>query len=354
MKLLALTLAAGTLLAPRLSDACAKATPRGEEVQIADEEAVIVWDPATRTEQFIRRARFSSTTKSFGFLVPTPTVPQLGEVTGNIFWSLQHAIRPAVEHDTSGFDVRFGSLLWEACELGMMKGASDDARAVSAVRVISTAHVAGFDATTVEADDATALAGWLAGHGFATTPQLTDWLAHYVNEKWKITAFVVASDQTEGQSFDLATRAVKMTFQTERPFYPYREPIEVPAAKLPAANDRTLRVYFLSNQHYQARLAEAPWHARVLYSAPVALDTELAALAGPNPTASVFIDEQAPRKGIDELYFMPAASQADIKQPPFIIKDPTKILIPLDVILLVALIGWRISVRRKRRRAVKS
>ena len=60
--------------------ACATAPPRGEEVQIAEEEAVIVWDPATRTEHFIRRASFHSTARTFGFLLPTPTTPTLGEL----------------------------------------------------------------------------------------------------------------------------------------------------------------------------------------------------------------------------------------------------------------------------------
>ncbi|MFO0618419.1 MAG: hypothetical protein U0414_37845 [Polyangiaceae bacterium] len=48
----------------------ALAAPRGAEVAIANEEAGIVWDAKTKTEHFIRTARFVS---SFGFLVPTPS-----------------------------------------------------------------------------------------------------------------------------------------------------------------------------------------------------------------------------------------------------------------------------------------
>jgi hypothetical protein len=48
-------------------------------VRIAEEEAVIVWDPATKTEHFIRRAAFHSTARQFGFLVPT--TPRLTEVS---------------------------------------------------------------------------------------------------------------------------------------------------------------------------------------------------------------------------------------------------------------------------------
>ena len=333
----------------READACATAPPRGEEVAIAEEEALIVWDPATRTEQFIRRARFLSTAKSFGFLVPTPTVPTLGEVPDLVFYELADAIRPAIVRDTGGVDVRVGSLLWEACPAMKAKGGADTAAVGAQVRVIATAHVAGFEATTVEADDAAALATWLEGHGFASSPALTQWLERYVRDKWKLTAFVVASDQQGGTSYDVATRAVKMTFQTDRPFYPYREPAADPAATVPLPGDRTLRVFFVADQRYQAMVAQAPWHARVLHSAPIEVPGELAAVAGSHRMATVFVDEVSPRRGIDELYFAPSNATVDVRQPPIVIHDPTRILIPVDLIVVVGFVGLWIARRRRRR-----
>jgi len=55
---------------------------------------------------------------------------------------------------------------------GRVAGAAPDS-----VRVISTTNVAGFDATTVQADDPHALARWLGDHGFVSTEQLEQWLA---------------------------------------------------------------------------------------------------------------------------------------------------------------------------------
>jgi len=348
---LILVLLAAWLLDAREADACATAPPHGEEVAIAEEEALIVWDPATRTEQFIRRARFLSTSKAFGFLVPTPTVPTLGEVPDHVFHELASAIRPAIVRDTGGLEVRVGSLLWEACPAMTMKGSGADTAAVGPqVRVIATAHVAGFEATTVEADDAAALATWLAGHGFASSPALTQWLERYVRDKWKLTAFVVASDQQGGTSYDVATRAVKMTFQTDRPFYPYREPAVDPAATIALPSDRTLRVFFVADQRYQAMIAQAPWHARVLHSAPIEVSGELAAVAGAHRMATVFVDDVSPRRGIDELYFAPTTAAVDVRQPPIVIHDPTRILIPVDLIVVVGFVGLWITRRRRRRR----
>lgn len=340
-------LVAASLVPAPEAHACAKAPPRGAEVQIAEEEALIVWDPATKTEQFIRRASFSSTARSFGFLVPTPTAPKLDEAPDHLFYGLADAIRPRYVTNTDGFDVEVGSLLWEACPARMMKGDGARSGAAEAVRVISVAHVAGFDATTVEADNTSALASWLEQHGFESTPALTQWLDRYVKDKWKITAFVVASDQSDSTRFEVATRAVRMTFQTDRPFYPYREPSEEPKAAQVAP--RILRVFLVSDQRYQAMVAQSPWHARVLYSAPIETTGELATVLGSHRMATVFIDEVSPRKGIDELYFYPSSSTVDVRQPPIVIHEPTKVFIPVDLIVIVGWIGYAIKRRRRRR-----
>jgi len=355
MRLLgALALVAIGVVDLRTAEACATAPPRGEEVRIAEEEALIVWDPATKTEHFIRRAAFQSTARKFGFLVPTPTTPQLSEVPDSIFWSLANLIRREVKYDRSETTYRAGAWLFESCML--MKGASK-ATAVgepAAVRVLATANVAGFDATTVEADDAKALTAWLGDNGFEATPQLTAWLERYVTEKWKVTAFVVAS-AAEGQSnrYEIATKAVKMTFPAERPFYPYREPqIEMTVetnAKLAPAN-RLLRVFFVSNERYAATLADQPWSARVLHAAPVATPPmDLEAAIGTQRYLTVFVDESSPRRGIEELYFAPSTDKAEVRQPAEVIRYPDVVTIPVDLIILVAIVGFFV-VRRVRRR----
>lgn len=327
--------------------ACAMAPPLGEEARIAEEEAVIVWDPATRTEHFIRRAAFWSTSHSFGFLVPTPTTPQLGELPDSIYRGLGEQIRPEVRHE--GGKVSLGSWLLEACMLtAARKGAVDGA--APPVRVIQAARVAGFDATTLEADAPDALAGWLGQHGFAATPALTAWLARYVTDKWKLTAFVVATDQAQGNSFEIATRAVDMAFHTDRPFYPYREPEAQPR---PEPQDRVLRVYFLSNARYAATLGDQPWSARVIHAGPLAgLPAELAPLAGDHPFATVFIDDRSPRRGLEELYFAPSADTSRVRQPPIVITDRPRFVIPIEGIAIAFVWIARWLARRRRRARV--
>lgn len=74
--------------------ACAPAPHAGEQIDVVEESAVIVWDPATKTQHFIRRATFRGNARDFGFLVPTPTEPTLAAVDDGIFDTLQAKIEP--------------------------------------------------------------------------------------------------------------------------------------------------------------------------------------------------------------------------------------------------------------------
>jgi hypothetical protein len=80
----------------RPARACAAAPPAGAAVAISAESAIIVWDEATKTEHFIRRASFETSAKDFGFLVPTPAKPELAEASDDAFSELEDLIRPEV------------------------------------------------------------------------------------------------------------------------------------------------------------------------------------------------------------------------------------------------------------------
>lgn len=343
MKCLAAVLALAALVTDSLpADACAPAPPKGAEVRIADEEAVIMWDPATKTETFIRRAQFASTAKSFGFLVPTPTKPALGEVGEDLFPQLANVIRPETVIEQDGYHFEFAPVSLMCMGGGAKEGGRGPA---SAVRVIQSAHVAGMNATTLEADDPAALNAWLGEHGFDASPELQAWLAPFVAQHWKITAFVIGTDQRDGEQFEMSTKSVKMTFTADAPFYPYSEP-ELPRNSTMSSPPRMLRVFFVSDQRYTGRLGQGPWLASTLYSAPVTLPAEYG-IAGKRTT--VFIDEAPVRAGHDEVTFVPHTDQAEVKPPPFVIKRKRHILIPLEAFLVLGIVIILVVRRRLKR-----
>ena len=346
MRLPAVALALAMAAFARPAPACAPAPPPGVRVDIAEESAIIVWDAKASREHFIRRASFRTTGKDFGFLVPTPDKPELAEVPDRVFDQLEAATAPEVIRQTQvgGFEP---TLLCGA--LFLMRSAEQvPASAVAPVRVLGEQRVAGYDAVVLEADSAGALAGWLKEHGYAERPELAAWLAPYVAAKWKLTAFKIASGK-EGEA--VATSAVRMSFATARPFFPYREPSDQ-RENLPASaslRPRLLRVFFIGTERVDGAIGEAgaPWPGRAIWSDH--FDVER---AGGLPFSvpegawlTMFEDRASPRPGTDDLFFASAKIRTPVKPAPIVHVHQQKTPIPVDVVV-GALVGLVLLRRR--------
>lgn len=305
--------------------ACAPAPHAGENVDIVEESAIIQWDPATKTQQFIRRATFKGTAKDFGFLVPTPTAPALEEVSDQVFTALeQKTARKTVKKTTKRLD--WTPLVMLLSNFGY-KGMDEAATARPPVEVLSVQKLAGYEAAVLDATDANALNEWLATHGYATTPDLAQWLDAYVKQGWKITAFKIDKSQGEVAA---RTSAVKMTFKTERPFFPYREP------KTERAYDsvRSLTIYFQGPERVSGVIGEKElWPGVLMWS-----DTHLTKL----------VDTSNTRPGFDDLFFVRDKDQTPYEPPPYVDETIKRIHAPADVIALAGLFAFVIIRRRNR------
>lgn len=343
---------ASLAVSARPASACAPAPPPGAQVQIAEESAIIVWDEPQKREHFIRRASFRTTAKDFGFLVPTPSKPELAEVADEVFDRLDNATRAEVVHDDSMKGVELTTFCLGFFMLS--KSGSAPATAVAPVRVLGAQRVAGYDAVILEADDPKALADWLKDHGYAARPELTAWLAPYVAQKWKITAFKIAP--TEGAPA-VSSAAVRMTFDTERPFYPYREPTDQ-RENLPAdaPRERLLRVFFVGPGRVDGAIgaAKAPWPGKAIWSDKLEAAKDLGAL----PFAlragwwlTMFEDRASPRPGTDDLFFARAADDKPVKPPPIVISNDRKIPLPLDLIGVGAVVTFVLLRKRRTKEA---
>ena len=300
---------------------------------------MIVWDPATKTQHFIRRATFRGNAHDFGFLVPTPSEPTLAAVDDGIFETLQKKIEPPVIERTRR------DFHWTL--LGSFRLANkDEATTAAPVEVLKTAKIAGYEAAVLDATDAGALRGWLESHGYATTPDLEEWLDGYIRQRWKVTAFKI--DKT--QDADAQTQAVKMSFTTDRPFFPYREPA---SQRTGDHTMRVLRVFFLGPERVFGTIGTAFWPGILQWSDALdePLRAQLANAAGVAIPArlTAFIDIGS-RSGIDDLFFARAAVQAAHLPPPRVHETTNVVFIPLDLIAVVLLFAF-VLYRRRRRRA---
>jgi len=321
---------------PRVADACAPAPPHGAEVLVAAEEAIIVWDAAKKTEHFIRRAQFESTAKDFGFLVPTPGVPALAAADNSAFARLRDATKEEIRHETE-LDPEF------SCLSALMLRSGTKAGAPPEVRVVSIQNVSGYEAAILQADDAEKLRGWLGAHGYDARPELTAWMAPYVANKWTITAFKVVGT---------ATSSVRMTFTTDAPVFPYREPAD---QRTKSASERVLRVFLVASERYAGAIGNGgAWPGQLRYARPTALP---ALLAGALPADLIperawlhdFVDRSTPRPGTDDLFFARAADQGEVIPPPHVERLYRRVLIPLDLAAIIGVAAYFV-VRAKRGR----
>lgn len=346
-------LASLALASARPAAACATAPPPGMFVEVAEESAIIAYDSKAAREHFIRRASFRKAGKDFGFLVPTPSIPELAAVPDAVFDELEQATKPKVIVKTGVSGVEPSAL----CGMMYFLRSAPASIAVAPARVLAEQRVAGYDAVVLEADEPAALATWLKEHGYAARPDLSAWLAPYVAARWKITAFKIA-----GEGPEVGTQAVRMSFATERPFFPYREPADQRDSHSAGEQSRLLRVFFLGDSRVEGSIgaARAPWPGKALWSSSLSaahLD-HLAGLEGalpfPVPSSAwltMFEDSASPRPGTDDLFFTSSASAVPVTPDPVIVDNREKIPIPLDVLAGLGIVGWVVMRRRKKKSA---
>jgi hypothetical protein len=363
-------------LLPRDAEGCAavrRSDRQDPPIRIAEESAIIVWDSVNKVEHFIRRAAFDTKSPDFGFLVPTPgpDLPKLTPVEDSIFRDMDKWILPRIV-ETAKYE--FNPIL---CMFGSSKARDKKAagvRVLTEVRVLAEQKVGGYETAILEADNTEALSKWLTDNKYSNDPELQSWLAPYVGAKWRITAFKISQDPTTGKL--ATTKPVRMSFKTERPFFPYREPESKPTTDAekkaaqeeadraqrtgePFRESRLLRVHFVSATRSDAKLGNAAWHANVKWADQL-IDEQRNQIAQETGIAlddlpahmwlTTFEDTASPRPGKDEVYFDPAPDQTPIR--PLDIVHYYTVNIPIDcalicVVLVIGLAGVIIRLRRK-------
>jgi hypothetical protein len=283
------------LPASRVTYGCMTVASGNQPIQIASEEAVIIWDAAHHREDFIRRATFQTQAHDFGFLVPTPTVPTLAEADPAVFSSLEHLIQP----------MRRGVYMANA---GMTQMKSTPAE----VQVLHSQQVAGYQAVILAAGNTKALMNWLKMHGYAASPQDEVWLAPYVQAHWKITAFKIVNPNPAIPA--VTSSLVRMSFSVHQPFYPYREPSTSATLGTPAP--RLLRVFLLADHpmsgRFQTPQAGCLWPGSVVGVNPLSdfMRYPIARQAALSPKQlprelylTTFEDHSSPRPGLTDVIF---------------------------------------------------
>jgi len=84
--------ALGLTLADQANACCIASS--GKPVWLTKEKVIIVWDAERKIEHFIRQASFDTKARDFGFIVPTPSVPELAVANPEAFTMIEGLVPP--------------------------------------------------------------------------------------------------------------------------------------------------------------------------------------------------------------------------------------------------------------------
>lgn len=211
------------------------------------EKAIIVWNSKSKIQHFIRKSTFNTKGESFGFIVPVPSKPTLSETQEEIFSHVEKEIR------VRNVVIPFGFWTWEIASAFVDKFTYSEGMigrnirnfdidgAPDSLSVIEERDVAGFKATVLQAKNTKVLLEWLSDNEFLSRPEFEQWLDYYVRNDWYIVAFKYDASQNS------ESLAPVISFKSERPFYPFREPQQLEEFKDTGIN-RSLRISIISDK----------------------------------------------------------------------------------------------------------
>lgn len=220
---------------------CALASRTGG-VTLTGEKAVIVWNPVTHTQHFIRQAQFASEEADYGFVVPTPSVPQLGEVDNAVFSVLSNYVKPFLPVPRP------------------LSGGRGLAGTGGGIEILQVQTVGDYTATTVRAKDGKSLDAWLKQNGYRSRAALTSWSQYYAKKKWVFTALKFTGHRP-GED---ATQALRLSFRTAVPHYPFKMPKDT----WPEGWQRPMTVFVIAPEEQRGRYvaSKVDWEAKWLWS----------------------------------------------------------------------------------------
>lgn len=265
MKSIILSATLATILLAASLQACCGVARSGKPIMNADQTVIILWDAAQQKQHFIRKASFATEEQDFGFIIPSPSEPELSESGNEAFDTLKKLTEPEI--------------IYKAHAGGGMGCGCSEAKSVmlataGSVTVLQEKEVAGFQAVVLEAKSSSALTTWLKDHDYAYTAELAAWAQPYVDQGWKFTALKVAVKvKAEVNKKLVEATALRMSFKTEKPLFPYREPAYGDMGTKLNQKQRLLRIYVLADTsfhgNYDDKVQGHGWSGRVAWAGPM-------------------------------------------------------------------------------------
>jgi hypothetical protein len=304
-----------TLLLPALqppsAEACGgffRAQNMKARPSLSVERVLIIHDRAAKRQHFIRQVAFDAAAESFGFVVPTPTRPQVESVKTFPFDKL---------HTTLPFE----SFVWSNDRIG--RGFGSGKGSSPGVQVLEQKKVGSFTAFVLAAQDDKALATWLSEQKFVSTPEADRWLAHYVRMGFYYVAMRYdPPKQAQREDKLINAETIRISFDSALAYYPYFEPDLAKDGK--PATSRVMELWVVSDEAL-VPVAAVQQNETVRWVQPLkegrryddqrkaltdAVGNDLAALLPKGKlVVHTFQDQKTTRKGYGDMLFVPRAAR---------------------------------------------
>lgn len=210
MILTTLVLAGFSLATAPIAQACACGgfvASDGERVTSNAEYAVLSLDG--NRERLLLSMNARTVTKDAALLIPTPAPAEASLAERNLFGELKAATAPRREVDYT----------WWPDSGDGAAGAPVGSAGGSHVDVLKNKRLGPLEVTSLAADDAGKLAGWLKAHDYVMSDAMAEALRPYVVEGWYYTAIKLTTD---GKNLSGALQPLDLTFPSESLVYPMR------------------------------------------------------------------------------------------------------------------------------------
>lgn len=145
------------------------------------QKAVIVYEEGMET--LILSITFRGDAKDFGWVVPTPTKPEVDKSSDELFTSLEELTRPEAAYRTEN-----------------ILGIPQTTKKEEAVTVVETKKIDIYNITVLEATDPNALAKWLDKNGYQFPTDSAYILEDYVEKGWFFVACKIRPEFAGGQT----------------------------------------------------------------------------------------------------------------------------------------------------------
>jgi hypothetical protein len=225
---------------PALACACGGlASPAGFDVSVAQEQAII--SRINGEERIELRLGLQSNSVDTGLVFPTPSPAEVSLGSAATFEQIEVMTAPRTVVDNAWFD------LPQSISVGA--ATTGAAAAPFTPQILSQVQLGPVQATTLRAEDATGLTGWLAANNYHISNAVTALLPDYVDRGWYFVAVKITGDAELSGDLD----PIQFTFASDELVYPM-------ALSRAATDSQFVRLYVFDEHRARPAALSAPTH----------------------------------------------------------------------------------------------